>query len=159
MTRTGWDKVAYFFKIMHIDNIFWCGDVFLCFAIGLICLISQPPISWTIFPLEFKFNGNLDLVWLHSRVSYHYKILHMPQQHSCCVMCKISYYKLDGIRIKFALNNNFDGKKIHEMGLKPTSYHNISWCLKPARFRFRILQLFEIWQVSQQHCCWAAYQI
>ena len=117
MTRTGWDKFAYFFKI------------------------SQLPISWTIFLLEFKFNGNLELVWLHSRVSYNYKILHMPQQHSCCVMCKISYYKLDGIRMKFALNKNFDGKKIHEMGLKPTSYHNISWCLKPARFRFRILQL------------------
>ena len=43
------------------------------------------PISQTFFfPFQLKCNGKLVLMWLHCRVSYHYKILHMPWEHSCC---------------------------------------------------------------------------
>ena len=34
--------------------------------------------------------NNLFLVWIHSKVSYRYKILHVPQKHSCRVIWKIS---------------------------------------------------------------------
>ena len=45
--------------------------------------------------------------WIHD----HYKILHMPRQHSCRVMCKILqwllYYNLDGNKISFSSNLNY----------------------------------------------------
>ena len=55
------------------------------------CHWNNPGAHFTNdFPSYFKFYGNLVLVWFHCKVSYRNKILHMSQQQSCCVMCKIS---------------------------------------------------------------------
>ena len=47
------------------------------------------PISQTIFPSQFKFDGKLFSVWLHCKVPFRYEILHLSRQHICHVMCKV----------------------------------------------------------------------
>ena len=49
-------------------------------------ILGYGPISRTSFPSWFKLDGKLLLAWLHCRLSYRFKILHMPRQYS---MCKI----------------------------------------------------------------------
>ena len=77
------------------------------------------------FSIVIKFDGKLVWVGFHCRVSYRYRILHMPRQHSCRAMCKMSlrslHYSLDESRIKFPLNLNYDAFQILSLGVHSDS--------------------------------------
>ena len=46
-------------------------------------------VSIRIFHAQFKYNGKFSLLYFHFWSSDCNKILHMPRQHSCRVMCKV----------------------------------------------------------------------
>ena len=91
----------------------------------------QGPVSLTVFPSQFKFDGNL--VSLSPRLHYHdrYKILYMARQLCCRGMCK-NLLRSDGQqrsygKAKFPSYLNCGLKTVSETGprtgLNPLSNH------------------------------------
>ena len=81
---------------------------------------AQGPISLTVFPSQFKFDGNF--VSLSSQFWYsdYYKILYMAQQLCCRGMCK-NLLRSDGqqrnySKVKFPSNLNCRQKIVSETG-------------------------------------------
>ena len=80
----------------------------------IVHIANHGPISWTIIPSQFQFDGKLVSAKLHYKVPQRYDNLHMPWQDNYRAMCKISLrqlnYNLDESMINFPSNLNYDGK-------------------------------------------------
>ena len=66
---------------------------------------------------------------LEGKVSHRYNVLHMPRQHSCRALCKITkrsfHYNLNESKMKFSPSLNVNGKIFNEVG--PLSVHREWW--------------------------------
>ena len=101
----------------EVDYWQWKGMLRYCQAIAK---KKDMGFSCMIFHLWHNFFGKFTLVQFFIRQSDHYKVLHMPWQHSCHVMCKMLLRSLhqtsdDVAEEKLNSNFNYNGKIIDEM--------------------------------------------
>ena len=122
--------VSRLFHALPVALESWASHIYMQSHATMFCLLMTlvlGPISLTVFPSQFKFDGNFVLLSSKFQYSDRYKILYMARQLCCRGMCK-NLLRSDGqqrnySKAKFSSNVNCGQKIVSETG--PWSINSI----------------------------------